>query len=182
MTRLFIILALAILLGPVAPAQGLGWIDVQKVIFEYKKTREIQDQLEKRVAAHGAEVRQEQERIKAMVESLDLPGSDDDPLDRLRNERKIRLAQVDLEIKEKNVRYQLEQDLVTHMKKVYKEVLREAEAIARDRRLTVVYMINKGDVDGRTREEVSSNILVRPILYIDPSLDLTAEVLQRLNR
>jgi Skp family chaperone for outer membrane proteins len=182
MIRLFGALSAALLCLPLLPAQNLGWIDVQKVIFDYKKTKDITEQLEKKMAAHAATIRQDQEKIKGLMESLELTGADGDPLERLKSEKNIKLAQVDLEIQEKNVRFQLEQDLVLHMKKVYKEVVREAEAIARERKFAFIFMINKGEVEGRTREEVSGNILVRPILYADPALDLTSEVIQRLNK
>lgn len=185
MSRFLPFLVAALIPGALLPAQGLGVgsIDVQKVIFDYKKTREITEQLEKKLVTHAGTMRQEQSRIKGMMDSLEaMTGATEDPLDRLRSEKNIKLAQADLEVQEKNVRFQLEQELVVHMKKVYKEVLREAEAIAREKRLTIVFMLKTGDVDGRNREELSSNILVRPILYIDPAVDLTGEVIQRLNR
>lgn len=183
MKSLFSLLAACLFLSLSVHGQTqIGYIDVQKVIFEYKKTRDITDGLEKKLAAHRATVLQERDRIRGMVSAAENT-VEEDPIARLTRDKEIRLAQVELEIKEKNVLVQLEQDLVVHMKKVYKEVLREAESIARDRRLQLVLMMNaKTDIEGRSQTEVSSNILVRPILYIDPALDLTAEVIARLNR
>ena len=68
------------------------------------------------------------------------------------------------------------------MKKVYKEVRREAEAVARARNLKAVFMVADAKISGRTRDQVSSEILVRSVLWFDPSLDLTAELLRRLNK
>jgi Skp family chaperone for outer membrane proteins len=92
------------------------------------------------------------------------------------------LEQVDIELSEKSAIIQLEQDLVNHMKKVYKEVRREVEAVARERNLKAVFMVADAKISGRTREQVSSEILVRSVLWFDPSLDLTAELLRRLNK
>ena len=48
-------------------AQQMGWVDVQKVVNEYKKTKDLTDQLEKRMAAHLASMAQEKQRIQALV-------------------------------------------------------------------------------------------------------------------
>jgi hypothetical protein len=35
---------------------------------------------------------------------------------------------------------------------------------------------------GRTETDVTNNIMVRPVLYYDPSTDITTEVVTRLNK
>ena len=35
---------------------------------------------------------------------------------------------------------------------------------------------------GRNDTEVTNNIMVRPVVYFDPSSDITAEVVNRLNK
>lgn len=174
-------LALFVLVTGVS-AQQMGWVDVQKVVNEYKKTKDLTDQLEKRMAAHLASMAQEKQRIQALAESADASGADADPVKVLRDRRDIKLGEVGLEIMEAKARFLLQQDVVAHVKKVYAEVLREAEAIARERRLSVVFMVKGGELEGRTRDEVMSNVLIRPILFIDKTLDLTDEVIQRINR
>lgn len=189
MLRLIPSAALLVLLvtsGPVA-AQGLsiGFVDVQKVIFEYKKTTEITRTLENRIRQERAIVKQKKAALRLKIEERQMAPVDEKNagvLERAKFDRDIRLAQIDIELSEKSAIIQLEQDLVEHMKKVYKEVRREAQAIALDRGLKAVFMVADDKISGRTRDEVSSEILVRPVLWFDPSHDLTAELLQRLNK
>ena len=176
-----------LMLSQVASAQGLaiGFVDVQRVIFEYKKTTDITTTLEKRIRQERTLVAQRKEALRTRMEALDdlrPEQSNDALLKRVRIEKEIALERVEIELSEKNALIQLEQDLVEHMKKVYKEVRREAEAVARDRSLKAVFMSADDKINGRTRNEVSSEILVRPVLWFDSSLDLTSEILQRLNR
>lgn len=175
------------LLSSVASAQGLaiGFVDVQRVIFEYKKTKDITTTLENRIRQERRLVNQRKDALRARMEGLnDLgPGETNASLlERARLEKEIALEKVEIELSEKNALIQLEQDLVEHMKKVYKEVRRESEAVARERGLKAVFMVTDDKIEGRSRNEVSSEILVRPVLWFDSSLDLTTEILQRLNR
>jgi Skp family chaperone for outer membrane proteins len=95
---------------------------------------------------------------------------------------------VEIELSERTNLFQRELDLVEHMKKVYQEICREAEAVARSRNLKAVFMIRgskvegRTQIEGRTQSEVNTEILVRTVLWSDPALDLTSEILQRLNR
>lgn len=182
-----LLLAVLVAAAPVS-AQGpsIGFVDVQKVIFDYKKTKEITKTLENRIRQEQGIVRQRKDALREKMRRLDDPDTSDEKnvalLKRARQQRDIELERVDIELSEKSALIQLEQDLVEHMKKVYKEVRREAEAIARDRRLKAVFMVADGKIGGQTRDQVSSEILVRSVLWFDPSLDLTAELLQRLNK
>ncbi len=181
---------LAIVLLGSAPVFGqgssVGFVNVQKVIFEYKKTQEITKTFENRIRLERNLIRQKREALRAKLEALREQESEAIErnaalLERAKKQKEIALDEVEIELHEKNTLIQLEQDLVQHMKKVYREVRRESEAIARERGLKMVLMISDDKIGGRTREEVSSEILVRPVLWFDPSLDLTSELLQRLN-
>ena len=169
-------------------AQGpsIGFVDVQKVVFDYKKTTEITKTLENRIRQEQSVLRQKKEALRQKIEQLPDPDATEEKnaalLRRARIKRDIALERVDIELSEKSALIQLEQDLVAHMKKVYKEVRREAEAVARDRNLKAVFMVADAKISGRTRDQVSSEILVRSVLWFDPSLDLTAELLRRLNK
>jgi Skp family chaperone for outer membrane proteins len=160
-------------------SQNLGFVDVQRVIFEYKKTRDITESLEKKMQAHLERVRQQKASIRAKKENAEvLQGNS---LQQLQALKEIKLDEVELDLQQKNVSYRLEQEIVDHMKKVYAEILREVESLARDRNLTAVFMVSTEELGGRTRAEVSSNILVHPVLWFDPHQDLTTEIIQRLN-
>ena len=55
-------------------------------------------------------------------------------------------------------------------------------ALASERKLTAVFMYQKKEISGTSRESVESSIVVRPVLWHEPSLDLTAEIIRRLNK
>ena len=181
MKTIFALALAAIFATEAAPAQGrMGFVNVQRVILEYEKTAAVTEQLEKELQARSGELRQERAKIQVMKEGLDLfeTGS----IEQLQEMKKIRLLEVEAELQEKNVQILLEQRLVAHTKKVYQELLKEVEIMARERSLQVVFMVNAREIEGMTRDQVGSNILVRPILWFDPQLDLTSELIQRLNR
>ncbi len=175
---LFVFGSAATLLG-----QSMGFVDVQRVLLEYKKTAEISEALDKRIAQARNEIRNEREKLKAMMDDLESSALrlSDEPLKRLEDEKKIALARIQLEIREKNYLFELERDLVDHMKKVFEEVRRYAEVISNERRLGAVFLVNTNDLEGRTREELTRAMVLRQVLYHDPALDLTSEIVKRLN-
>ena len=62
-----------LMLSQVASAQGLaiGFVDVQRVIFEYKKTTDITTTLEKRIRQERTLVAQRKEALRTRMEALD---------------------------------------------------------------------------------------------------------------
>jgi Skp family chaperone for outer membrane proteins len=171
-----------------AQTLAAGFVDVDRAIDEYKKTKDILDTLTKKVEQERQLVRQKKRALQEKMDALESletePGMDRAAavLEQLKRTREIKLQQVEIELSERTSLFQREQDMVEHMKKVDQEICREAEAVARSRNLKVVFLTKDAKIEGRTRSEVNTEILVRPVLWSDPALDLTSEILQRLNR
>jgi len=169
-----------------APVLEIGFVDVERVIQEYKKTREITRELDKRISEEKRLLAARKEALRHKMDALDALELEADDLDAMvkgiQLKKEIALETVDIELSEKHALIQLEQGLVLHIKKVYSEICREAEAMARERGLKAVFMVANSKIEGRTRSQVNSEILVRPVLWFDPSLDLSSAMILRLNK
>lgn len=173
-------LFLTIACATMVSAQGVGFVDVERVVLEYKKTADITTQLEARLKQNSEQVRTKRQALLQKVEALEL--SDPPALERLQKERDLALEKVEIELQEKGALLQQERELVEHLKKVYKVVQREVAAIGASKGLSAVYLISRDELGGRTRSDVWAGIQLRNVLWHDEKLDLTAEVVQRLNR
>jgi Skp family chaperone for outer membrane proteins len=164
-----------------APALPVGFVDVQQVFAQYKKASELQDQLKKDFDQMMTAQRREKEKITAMKdasEGMFVEGSKE-WLDQL---KKIRLAEIELELNQRTIAFGIEDKWAEVLRKVYADVKREVKAVAEEKGYKLVLMIQSTEVTAKKRDDVMNNILVRPVLYFDPSSDLTGETLARLNK
>ncbi|MEY2741654.1 MAG: hypothetical protein RIS21_22 [Planctomycetota bacterium] len=158
----------------------IGFIDFQKCFEEYKKADAQIKEQEKLLEAEKAKIRIAEGKIVSMRDNLDLL-TDGSP-DQLDLKKKIEVAKVDLSIDKELIAMNYQRMLVELLKKVYDDIRREVKAVAQEKGLKMVLLHTSGEIGGRTRQEVINNILVRPVFYFDPSLDITAEVVARLNK
>ncbi len=172
--------AILLLLTAIATAQSVGFVNVERVVLEYKKTADISLQLEARLKDQREKVRQQRQALEQKREALEL--GDAAPLDRLQKERDLALERVELELAEKTVLLQQERDLVEHIRKVYIEVRREVAALGTEKGLSAVFLVNAGEAAGRTRGDIWDSIHRRAVVWHAESADLTNEVIKRLNR
>ncbi|MSR74711.1 MAG: OmpH family outer membrane protein [Planctomycetes bacterium] len=161
-------------------AQGVAFVNIERVVLEYKKTADITTQLENRLKQNTEQVRLKRQGLQQKLEALEL--SDAPALDRLQKERDLAIERVEIDLQEKGALLQQERELVEHLKKVYKEVQREVAAIGASKGLSAVLLLSNEELGGRTRNDVWAGIQLRSVLWRDEKLDLTAEVVQRLNR
>jgi Skp family chaperone for outer membrane proteins len=170
---------------PVA-AQKIAFIDVEEVILNYKKTREITESLEKKVQQEMESLRQGRRAVQERYAALELEQFDEsDPkslLERLRREKEIVMEEVNLENRDKSQRALREKDIVEHMKKVYAGILKEDEIYTVAERISAVFLTTKSPVGANSRSGVTSEILLKQVVWRDPSLDITDVIIRRLNR
>jgi Skp family chaperone for outer membrane proteins len=67
-------------------------------------------------------------------------------------------------------------------KEVYLDVLDAVEKVAKERGFQLVLFKESPDQATRNYDELLEQVSRRKVLYSDPSLDITNEVLKRLNR
>ena len=179
--RRLMLAVVASLVAVAAPAQQqFGFVDVQEVFKKYTKAKELQDQLEKDFEQMKVAQRREKEKVAAMRENVDVfVAGTKEHLDLL---RKIRLAEVEIELNEQVVRLEIQVKWAESLRRIYKDVLVEVKAMAEEKGLKSVFMYQSGEINARNRDDVMNNILVRPVLYFDPSADMTADLVTRLNK
>ncbi|HYC78109.1 MAG TPA: OmpH family outer membrane protein [Planctomycetota bacterium] len=163
-----------------APVPPFAVVDFGKAILEYKKHAEMNSKLEQELEAVKASVHRERQRIAALKEGLDLfiEGS----RERLDQEKKIRLAEIEVDLNTKLAAYEIQGRIAENLKKVYGDVADTAKKIAEERGIKLVISYNGNPITAKTEEGVKNAIITRAVLYADPSIDLTAEVVARLNK
>jgi Skp family chaperone for outer membrane proteins len=181
MKRLIILLAALPILASAVKAQNVvGCVDVERCISEYKKAKEQRATLKTEIEEKLRGLQEEKRKIEALKETVDLytPGS----AEWLDLQKKIRLGAATIELESQAFDFQYQRKLAEMITKLYEEVRREIKNVAEEKKLKLVLMYVSSMPKGRDENDVTNNIMVRPVLYFDPNSDITAEVVSRLNK
>ena len=165
----------------VAPPAGplsMGFVDMEKVIENHPQAKVREEELRQQLKAPIEELRQTAEKAREIEGNLDLltEGSPE-YLDRL---RQIRNLKASVELDEKILRAESQLKLVEAMKKMYKEM-----PDGRGRGGAGAQPPGRGHVHQRpdqcqTGTDFVNDVITRPFIWHDQSLDITSEVMDRL--
>jgi Skp family chaperone for outer membrane proteins len=163
-----------------AKAQTIGLVDVERCMKEYKKADEQRTQLNAELNAKLNSLREEKRKIDALRDNLDLyvEGSKE----WLDAQKKIKLGAAQIELDGQAIQIELSQKIAELIGKLYEDIRREIKSVAEAKGIKLVLMHIPSMPKGRNESEVTNNIMVRPVLFFDPNLDLTAEVVKNLNK
>jgi Skp family chaperone for outer membrane proteins len=181
MKRLITLFLALPLLAWALPAQAtIGCVDVERCLSEYNKAKEQRKQLKDEIDEKVRGLAEERRKIEALKDTVDLyiEGSKE-WLDLM---KKIELGMATIKLESRAFEIQYAQRLAEIITKLYEDVRREIKNVAEAKGMKMVLMYVSSMPKGRTETDVTNNIMVRPVLYHDPSADITTEVVNRLNK
>jgi Skp family chaperone for outer membrane proteins len=164
----------------VAPVARVAVCDVGAVFNAYERRNDLNALFEGKRKQAKAEDDRRLARIKQIEKVLGSlnPGTKQHE-DQLREMQKLSLSrQVWRQFQEKQ--FAREHRLL--MEQLYREVLDAIAATARQKGYDVVFYRDSVEVTSATTSELLNKIAQRKCLYNNPAIDLTAAVIQRLNR
>ena len=186
LSSLTFVLALGV--SPVAPGQNgsapapapfaMGFVDMEKLMRAHPETKAKTDGFQLQLESRTEGLQFQRSKLVKQQAGLELlePGSPEH-LDLLKQIKKIEAT---LELETKIIRIEFELKVVDALKDVYGRCRTVVKQVAEERGFRAVAMISGSEVQGRTKSELVGDILTRPFIYADKSLDITDAVLARL--
>jgi Skp family chaperone for outer membrane proteins len=181
MKSLLMLLAGVLAFSPSLRAQTpIGFVDVERCLKEYKKAEEQRKQLKAELDDGIRAIQEEKRKVEALKDQMDLytAGSDE----WLALAKKIKLSAAQIELNQQELQFKVQARLAELIAKLYADVKREVKNVAEAKKLKLILMYVASEPKGSNDTEVTNNIMVRPVMYFDPSSDITAEVIDRLNK
>jgi Skp family chaperone for outer membrane proteins len=157
----------------------LGFIDVKKVFDGYRKPKEIERSLKDKSDALGAKLQQRKDAITQEAQQLNTLNPGTPEHDAL--ERRIQLAQDELEYDRKAQARSLQTEARRKELMIYREICNEAEACGAQKSLAAVFLHIPIDAEFERRDNLDLLMGTRTVLCRSDALDVTAEVIERLN-
>ena len=169
--------------GPAAPraagpAAHVAVIDVGYIFKNHARFKQAMDKMKDEVMQAENALKAERDRINGLMEQL--KGFNVGTPEYKKLEAEVAKAQGDFSV---NAQLQ-KKDFMDREAKVYLQVYSEIERavsqFARDNGIAVVHRFDGDPVDATDRNRILGNI-TKPIVYYDPQIDITPDVLRMLN-
>jgi Skp family chaperone for outer membrane proteins len=155
----------------------LGFLDLGKAYDTYRKRKDLLETLNAKKKDALAQLKKRASDIDEKSSSLNTLNSGTPAYAEL--ERQIAFAKYQLDFDQKSIRNQLEDEQRKQFSAIYKEICQESEAYGAEHGLAAVLLYFPPDFDYGTNFEFFSD--TRAVLCRDPQLDVTKEVVDRLN-
>jgi Skp family chaperone for outer membrane proteins len=155
----------------------IGFLDVHKVFESYRKCTDLAEQFKLREQGVGTELKAIGKQVEELTSRLNMLNSDTEEYAQI--EEQIATLKDAYDTKKKFRLRGLELDLLKRRAAIYKEVSQEAQAYGQERGLAAVLLYIPPDIDfGR---DLDIYVNTRAVLCRDDSLDVTKDVVSRLN-
>lgn len=161
-----------------APASHAAVIDVGYIFKNHNRFKAAMEKMKDEVLAAENLLKAERDRINGLMEQL--KGFNVGTPEYRKLEAEIAKAQGDFSV---NAQLQ-KKDFMDREAKVYQQVYTEVERavgqFARENGIAVVHRFDGEAVDNSDRNRILGNI-TKPIVYYDPQVDITPDILRMLN-
>ena len=161
-----------------SPATHVAVIDVGYIFKNHARFKQAMDKMKDEVLQAENVLKAERDRINGLMEQL--KGFNVGTPEYKKLEAEVAKAQGDFSV---NAQLQ-KKDFMDREAKVYLQVYNEIERavsqFARDNGIAVVLRFDGDPVDATDRNRILGSI-TKPIVYHDPQIDITADVLRMLN-
>lgn len=166
-------------------AQKIGSANVQKIFSDIKETKDLETKLKAKGDDLNRKTAELQQKVKALQDSRNQFKPGTDTYDRANQElkRAAQQGQFDLQVTQQDLVG--EQKLQTKM--IYDKIVAAVSELAKEKGYAVVLAQvippepSDDQFDRLTSEQLINLLRQQNILFVDPSADLTAEVITRLD-
>lgn len=180
-----VIAAFALPSAALAQAAKIGSANVQKIFSDIKETKDLENKLKSRGQELGQRQNDAQQRVTALKASRDQFKPGTDTYDRANQELSRTATQLQVEIQIAQQELVREQKLQTKM--IYDKVVAAVNELGKERgyAMVVAQIIppepSDDQFDRMTAEQLIQLLRQQNLLYVDPSADLTADVITRMD-
>ena len=165
--------------APQSTPGGVALLDITYLFKHLNRMKAQMAELKADVERAEASVKQDKEMIRSLAERLKefKPGTPD--YKQLEQEAAKRSADLQVQMQLQRREFLQREAKIYHQ--IYQEVLQEVEYFATTNNISMVLRFNGDPVDQEKPEDVLRNIN-KPVIYFSRGLDITGEILNRLNQ
>lgn len=162
------------------PATKAAAVDLVVIFNEFQQTKDLNDLLTKR----GEDLRKEvQEKRKALdTKAKELEAFKQDSPDYAKRFNEQMKAEIEFTAWGNFMQAQVEAEHRVWLRRTYRQVVDVVGQIATERGIDIVFYSDAPTIEGESVDSMRNNIRQRKMVWSSRQVDITEQVLQRLNR
>lgn len=172
--------------APAAPpgekkAEGvkIGFANIKTVIDNYKRTKTLEGDIQEYQQKEGDKIEASRKMLKDKRDQLKMLQRGT----RMFNEtwKEARRLEMDINYQEESLKEDLQLRLLKATRDVYEDIVREIQEFAKAKGYTAILKVEAGELESESKAELILRINSRGVLYFDPALDVSEEIVKSLN-
>jgi Skp family chaperone for outer membrane proteins len=154
--------------------------DIVKVLSEYKRAKDLADELNERTDKFKSEGKKRGEALEQL--KMEMGGYTVGSKQHDKAMEKLRRGIIDMEIWSRMEKESLLRDHLRLTKEMFKQIKVTISEVAKEQNIDLVVQLEGGEIGGRDVTELIAQIDRRKVLYVNrKKIDITAAVLQKIN-
>ncbi|HGY91575.1 MAG TPA: OmpH family outer membrane protein [Planctomycetes bacterium] len=159
-------------------APAVGVVDVERVINEYLKVTGDMDKVLAKFASERRSLDAIRETIDSMRQEADIYPKDTPQYLDIRTRIAVKTAELKVRLEANDASKNREQGKL--MLEAFRKAQDVIDQLAKEKGLDLVMQMQTSDIKGIAYEAVSSQLIVRSVLYARDQLDITDDVIARM--
>jgi Skp family chaperone for outer membrane proteins len=163
----------------ITPAIKIGAVNIEAVFEKYRRTADYRKLVEGEKKRLELQIQTTKKRMQDIQEEINLLDQDSE----LRTEKEMELEGLynDYERRFKNGNKILKKKSDEQTTKIYKDIREAIEAYAKENNYTLIFKIEP-PLPEAPKSDIADQINFRSVLYAQPTLDITNDIIKALNR
>ncbi|MCB9833331.1 MAG: OmpH family outer membrane protein [Planctomycetes bacterium] len=153
-------------------------VDIERITNDFLDAKGDLDELNEKYARNRRSLEEMQRQLRSMQEEAQVYPSTDPR--RLEAETQIAVKAGELKVQSESMKESESREKAKLTAEVYEKARQTIADYAREKGLQLVLLRQSGTLKGLRMEDVSSNILVRSVIWNRDDLDITQEILDRM--
>jgi|GEM_PF-3548104 len=158
----------------------IGFADIKKIIDEYKRTQTLEEKIDREREKKSDEIQKKKTKLDEIKDELKMLAKGS--LVFFKKTKEGRRLEMEINLMEDELKIDLQRRLLWATKQIYEDISMKIEDFAREKGYMVIFKVEKGEIESESKAELILKINSRSVLYYDPSLDVSQEIIDRLNR
>ena len=167
--------------SPPDPAPtAIGFVDVDEVMKNYAKTKELQTKIRGDRDKELKELEERSQKLSKQKDELDLLTKGTAAYQKA--DMDIRKEAFSIKLEEERINKDADEKVWRAYRDIYHDINNTIGEIAKKRGLAAVFMKSSSEIEGKSEPEIIQKILLRQVLWNDESLDVTKDLVEALNK
>ncbi|MHC5039072.1 MAG: OmpH/Skp family outer membrane protein [Planctomycetota bacterium] len=165
--------------GEASKGLKIGFANIKEIIDQYARTKTLEDEIDKYREKQTDAIEVQRKKRKELADELKMLNRNS-PIytEKWKEARRI---EMNIKLAEEELKFDLQLKLLSATREIYEDITREIKGFAEDKGYSVIFKVEKGEIESESKAELILKINSRGVLHYDKSLEISGEIIKIMN-